>query len=160
MEHTRLTQSNPVPYEVEINLDMFSLLVLNRVGGEVGSADVVTIDDGGTSGSGVKLHEKLAEPGGLGDTVSYSSVLGLGARPRDNWLEFGGPGDKIVPEKDAEAGCGLPRVRAPLPIGIGVCNRVMIRGLVELEPIVRSALKIPEFAFDKLEMGGAWVMHE
>jgi hypothetical protein len=40
-----ITDGNAFPEEVEVDLDMFCTLVLNRVGGEVDGADVVTVDE-------------------------------------------------------------------------------------------------------------------
>jgi len=43
MKDTKVTNCNPLPDEVEINLDLLSALMRNRVGGHVDRADVVTI---------------------------------------------------------------------------------------------------------------------
>jgi hypothetical protein len=42
------------PHKVEVDLDMLRALVLNRVGGEVDSADVVAVDEGA-------LHQRSVE---------------------------------------------------------------------------------------------------
>jgi hypothetical protein len=39
-----ITNGNAFPDEVEVDLNMLHMLVLDRVGGEVDSADVVTVD--------------------------------------------------------------------------------------------------------------------
>jgi hypothetical protein len=45
MQDADITNGNAFPEEVEVDLDMFSTLVLNKVGGEVDDADVVTVDE-------------------------------------------------------------------------------------------------------------------
>jgi hypothetical protein len=41
-----ISNGHAFPHKVEVDLDMLRVLVLNVVGGEVDSADVVTVDDG------------------------------------------------------------------------------------------------------------------
>jgi hypothetical protein len=41
-----ITDGYAFPHKVEINLNMLHALVLNRVGGEVDDADVITVDKG------------------------------------------------------------------------------------------------------------------
>ena len=43
MKNSKITNGNPLPNEVEINLNMLGSLMLNRVGGHVDDTDVVTI---------------------------------------------------------------------------------------------------------------------
>jgi hypothetical protein len=47
VEDTNVPDGNALADEVEINLNMLSVLVLNEVGGEVDGADVVTVDQSG-----------------------------------------------------------------------------------------------------------------
>jgi hypothetical protein len=44
MEHTNVPDGNALADEVEINLSIVGTLVLNGVGGEVDSTDVITVD--------------------------------------------------------------------------------------------------------------------
>jgi hypothetical protein len=44
MKHVDITNGNSLTHKVEINHNMLRALMLNRVGAEVDSADVVTID--------------------------------------------------------------------------------------------------------------------
>ena len=44
MKNSKITNGNPLPDKVEINLNMFGSLMLNRVGGHVDGADVVAVD--------------------------------------------------------------------------------------------------------------------
>jgi hypothetical protein len=45
MQDADITDGNVFPDEVEVDLDMLGMLVLNGVGGEVDSADIVTVDE-------------------------------------------------------------------------------------------------------------------
>jgi hypothetical protein len=44
MEDADLTDGNILSDKMKINLHMFGVLILNGVGGEVHSADIVTVD--------------------------------------------------------------------------------------------------------------------
>lgn len=46
MKYTGLTESNTIPDEVKINLNMFGALMLHGVRGEVSGRDVVAVDHG------------------------------------------------------------------------------------------------------------------
>jgi hypothetical protein len=46
MQDTDITNGHVFPHKVEVNLYMFYALVLNEVGGEVDSVNVVTVDEG------------------------------------------------------------------------------------------------------------------
>ena len=61
MKNSKITNGNPLPNEVEINLNMLSSLMLNRVGGHVDRADVVTIHQGGAAKKGMELLKKLTQ---------------------------------------------------------------------------------------------------
>jgi hypothetical protein len=39
-----ITDANTFPNEMDVDLDMLGALILNKVGGEVDDADVVTVD--------------------------------------------------------------------------------------------------------------------
>jgi hypothetical protein len=49
MEYPDITNSNTLPNEVEIDLNMLSALMLKGVGRYVDGADVVTINQGGVT---------------------------------------------------------------------------------------------------------------
>ena len=49
------TEGDSFSDKVQVNLNMLGLLMLNWVGGEVDSTDVVTIDHGGTAERIAKL---------------------------------------------------------------------------------------------------------
>jgi len=48
MQNTKIIDSNSLPDEVKINLNMLSSLMLNWIGGHVDGTDVVTIHQCGT----------------------------------------------------------------------------------------------------------------
>jgi len=52
MKDTKITNGNPLPDEVEVNLNMLGALMLNRIGGHVDGADVVTIHQCGLAEGG------------------------------------------------------------------------------------------------------------
>ena len=77
MKDTKITNGNPLPDEVEVNLNMLGALMLNRIGGHVDCTDVVAIYQCSAAKRGVKLLKQLAQPCGLGDTISHCAILGF-----------------------------------------------------------------------------------
>jgi hypothetical protein len=75
MQDAEITNGNTLVDEVEVNLNMLRALMLNRVGGHVDSADVVTIYQCGTVKWSTKLLEELTQPCRLGDSVSHCAIL-------------------------------------------------------------------------------------
>ena len=59
MENTDNTNGYPFPDEVEVDLHVFSTLMLNRVGGEVDGADVVAVDEAGRVEGLIQLLQQL-----------------------------------------------------------------------------------------------------
>jgi hypothetical protein len=49
MENPNLTEGDTLPNKVEINLNVLRALMLDQIGGEVDSTNVVTINQGGTA---------------------------------------------------------------------------------------------------------------
>lgn len=70
MENSHCTGSNLVTNKVEIDLNMFGVLMLYRVGGEVDGADIVVVDQGGVGRKHMKLMKQLAKPGSLSYNIS------------------------------------------------------------------------------------------
>ena len=60
MKNTTITNGNPLPDEVEVNLNMLGALMLNWIGGHVDGADVITIHQRRAAKRSVKLLLKLA----------------------------------------------------------------------------------------------------
>jgi hypothetical protein len=120
MKNPNITDSHSVTNEMQVNLHMLRPLMLNWVGGEVHSADVVTIDERALGERAVKLSQELSEPGRLSHAVSNSPVLRLSTRARDNRLSLGRPGDHIASEDDGITGGRAAHVRAPHPVSVSV----------------------------------------
>ena len=55
MHNTNISNNNSFPDEVKINLNVLCALMLNRIGGHVDCADVVTIDQRGTAQGSMEL---------------------------------------------------------------------------------------------------------
>jgi hypothetical protein len=100
MENPNISNSHPVMNEVQVNLHMLRPLMLNRVGGEVHGADVVSVDERALGERALKLSQELSEPRRLSHAVSNGPVLRLSTRARDNRLSLGGPGDQVATEED------------------------------------------------------------
>jgi hypothetical protein len=49
VKNAKVTQSHTLTNKMKVNLHMFGVLVLNRVGGHVDSTDVVTVNQGGAT---------------------------------------------------------------------------------------------------------------
>ena len=91
MKHSDLAHGNTIANEVEVDLDVFGALVLNRVRRHVDGADIVVEHDRSGRSRSMKLLEELAEPTSLGDCVSHSTVFSLGAGARDRVLALRRP---------------------------------------------------------------------
>ena len=89
VKNPNVSNGNPLPDEVEVDLNMLRALVLDGVGGELHSADVVAVNEGAPTKRLVELEEELAQPGRLGHAVSHGAVLSLSTRARDHGLPLG-----------------------------------------------------------------------
>jgi hypothetical protein len=81
MQNTKITNSNSLPDEVKIDLNVFNALMLNRVGCHVDCTDVVAVHQCGTPERSMQLQKKLAQPGGLSNSISHRAILGFSATP-------------------------------------------------------------------------------
>jgi hypothetical protein len=113
MKYANISTGDPLADEVKIDLNMFHVLVLDGVGGEVDGADVVAEDQGAHSQQTVELLEQLTEPGRLSHVVYHGAVLGLGVRAGD--------------EHDIARG-GPAHVWTACPVDIGVDAKLRGRG--------------------------------
>ena len=77
MKDMNITSGNPLANEVEVDLDVLGALMLNGVGGHVHRADVVTIDQDGSTERSVKFLEKLSQPRRLYNSIGDSAILSL-----------------------------------------------------------------------------------
>ena len=100
MKNPNVTNSNPFPYEVKVNLHMFRALMLNRVGREVNCTDIVAINQSRLGKRIVELLEKLSKPGGLSNSIGDSPILSLYIGARDDRLAFGRPGDQVIAQEN------------------------------------------------------------
>jgi hypothetical protein len=75
MQDAEITNGNTLADEVEVNLNILRVLMLNRIGGHVDDADVVTIYQSGTVKRSTKLLEELAQPCRFGNPVSHCAIL-------------------------------------------------------------------------------------
>ena len=91
MKNSNVTESNMLTYEVNVQLNVLGATMMNGVGGEVDSGDVVTEDNGGLVNRTSKLRKELSKPGALGNCIGDSTILGLSARTGDRSLSLGRP---------------------------------------------------------------------
>ena len=89
MKNANITNRNPIPYEVKVNLHMFRALMLNRVSREVNYTNIVAINQSRLRKQAVELLEKLSKPGGLSNSIGDSTILSLYTGARDDRLAFG-----------------------------------------------------------------------
>jgi hypothetical protein len=99
MEDADLTNDNLLLDKMKINLHMLGALILNRVGGEIHSADVVTVDKGALRQQGLELVEQLSQPSGLSHAINNGMILIISAGAGDDGLPPGRPGNQIVPQE-------------------------------------------------------------
>jgi hypothetical protein len=154
MENPHITDNDTLSDEVEIELDMLRALMLYGVGGEVHGTDVVKVDKGAPSQRTVQLLEELTKPRRLGDAVSHSAVLNLGARAGDDRLPLQGPGDEAVAVEHGETEGGPMRVRIAGPVGVGVDDKVGGSRPSKEEVELGGA---PEVSQDPLHSGEMWL---
>jgi hypothetical protein len=92
MEYADLTDVDSLSNKMKINLHMFDALMLNGVGGEIHSADIVTVDESASRRRTLELMELLVQPGGLSHVIDDGTVLSFRAGPRDDRMSLGPPG--------------------------------------------------------------------
>ena len=86
MKDPNLSQGHLFADEVNVDLDMLRATMMDRVGGHIDRADVVTINKRRRSNGDVELLEKLSDPATLGDGVGDRPVLGLSTGVGDRSL--------------------------------------------------------------------------
>ena len=77
MQDSNVTDGDSLSDEVEVNLNVLGTLVLYRVGGHVDCTDIVAIYQCGVPQGGMQLLEKLAQPGGLCNSIGHCAILGF-----------------------------------------------------------------------------------
>ena len=101
MKNANITNRNPIPYEVKVNLHMFRALMLNRVGREVNYTNIVAINQSRLGKRIVELLEKLSKSGGLSNSIGDSPILSLCTGAGDGRLAFGRPGDQVATQENS-----------------------------------------------------------
>ena len=79
MQNTKVTNGNSLPDEVKIDLNVLGSLMLNWVEGHVDGTDVVAVHQCGAAERSMQLQKKLAQPGGLSNSVGHRAILGFSA---------------------------------------------------------------------------------
>jgi hypothetical protein len=97
MEDADLADGNLPSDKMKINLHILDVLMLNGVGGEVHSVDVVAVDKGAPRRRGLELVEQLSQPSDLSHTVGNGTILSLSTGARDDGLPLGRLGNQVVP---------------------------------------------------------------
>jgi hypothetical protein len=80
--------------KVNVELDVLGPAMMNVVGGEIDSGDVVALHDGGLVHGTRQLEKQLTEPRALGDGIGHNPILGLGIGAGDSGMPLGRPGDE------------------------------------------------------------------
>jgi hypothetical protein len=138
--------------KVEINLNMLSALMLNRVGGEIDSTDVVAVDQSGQWQGVVNLYH-------ICHVVNHDAVPRLSTRTGDDVLMVRGPGDEVVAQEHCVARSGPTSVGTTGPVSISVDDEVWHRGAVKKQVMVEGALEVPKDVLRVREMGLTRVVH-
>ena len=100
MKHTNLTKGHLLSNKMNVDLDVFGTAVLNRVGGHVHCADIITKNDHGSRQGVMKLCKKLTNPAALCNSVSHITILRLSTRSGNRGLSLGGSRHQGVTEID------------------------------------------------------------
>jgi hypothetical protein len=126
MKNTNNTKSNLFPDKMEVNLNVFSPLMLDWVGRHVDGANVVAINQCSTLQRGLQFAEKLTQPGSFCNSVGNGAILRFGTGPGHSVLAFGGPGNEVITKEDRIARSGLASIWAASPVSIRVGNQLML----------------------------------
>jgi nucleoside-triphosphatase THEP1 len=86
VEDANIFDGNTLVDKVKINLNMLGVLMLDGVGGEVGHADVVIVDQGGPLREAVQLHKQLMKAACLRHAIGHDMIFHLNTRMRDDDL--------------------------------------------------------------------------
>jgi hypothetical protein len=159
MEDADLTDGNLLSDEMKINLHMLRALMLNGVGGEVHSANVVAVDESAARCWSLELMQELAQPGGLSHTIGDDTVLVFGTGAGDDSLPLGRLGEQVVPEEHGIAQRGATSVWAASPVGVGVDDQVGAGRAAQQQAKVRRRTKIAQDALHGRQVGLPRVVH-
>jgi hypothetical protein len=101
MEDTNLADDNLLSDKMKINFHMLDALMLNKVGGEVHNADVLTVDKGAPRRRSLELVEQLSQPSGLNHAIDNGMILCLSAGAGDDGLPLTDQETKLSPRNTA-----------------------------------------------------------
>jgi hypothetical protein len=74
---------------MNVELDVLGLAMMNWIGGEVDSRNIVAVHNSGLVDRTGELKKELSKPRALNDGVGHSAILSLGTRTRDCRLPLG-----------------------------------------------------------------------
>jgi hypothetical protein len=103
MQDADITDGNAFADKVKVDLDMLCTLVLNNIGGEVDSTDVITVDKSALEQKSMELLEELPEATSFSHVVGYYAILSLNAQSGDDVLALEGPGDEVITDEHSVA---------------------------------------------------------
>ena len=89
MQHSNLSQGHLLTNKVDINLNMFGAIVMDRIRCHVNCTNIITIDNGSTREWHVKLLKQLAQPTTFCHNMCNNHVLSFSTGARDGGLAFG-----------------------------------------------------------------------
>jgi hypothetical protein len=138
---------------------MLRALMLHGVGGEVDSADVIAVDQGGALEGAVELVEELVHPRYLGHTISHTVVFCLCAGAGDVGLTLGSPRDEVGAQEYGIAGGGPVHVGAANLVSVGVDHKFRRRGWSKEEVVVEGAQEVAQNPLESSEVGLPWCVH-
>jgi hypothetical protein len=109
---------------MNVELDVLRPAMMNWIGGEVDSRNVVAVHNSGLVDGTGELKKELAKPRALSDGVGHGAILSLGTGTRDCRLPLGRPGDKRWSKINTVPRGGAPGIRAARPVCIGISDDV------------------------------------
>uniref|UniRef100_A0A0A8YGQ0 Uncharacterized protein n=1 Tax=Arundo donax TaxID=35708 RepID=A0A0A8YGQ0_ARUDO len=103
MKNTNMTNGYLLLDKVNINFNVLGVPMLDRVGGHVDGANIVTIDNSCRLQGKVELTKKLMNPPTFCNGVSYSTILSFSTETGNRCLSFGRPRNQIVTQIHTES---------------------------------------------------------
>ena len=159
MKNSKITNGNPLPDEVEINLNMLGSLMLNWVGGHVDRTDVITVDKYGAAKRSVKLVKKLTEPGSLSNTIGHGAILSFSTGTGDGVLTLGRPRDQVITKEHSIARGGLASIRTTSPVSIRVDHQIIQGRRPKVKTQVQGTPNVPKNALESSKVRLSRIMH-
>jgi hypothetical protein len=108
------------PDKAVVDFDVLGTCMIDGVGGESYSANVVTPDEWWDWKTEAEVLEEHVEPVNFSGDSGESAILGLGAGASDDKLFLGPPGNKTGSEEDTIVSGRAAIVRIAGPIGVAI----------------------------------------